>query len=159
MPPKRNKIPNPHLPEIIETLQAEYPDAHCELNHRSAFQRRPHDPFHVIVPGGLEQEQLGQTVGSVIGVEKHRPHRFGKRRSTGLAGDHHIVAAIGEPQRQPLDLRALAGSLPTFERDEPASLHSRSIPLRPAAEGRGPMRRNQGEVYDATSLRRASSAR
>ena len=38
MPPKRKKIPNPHLPEIIETLQAEYPDAHCELNYRSAFQ-------------------------------------------------------------------------------------------------------------------------
>jgi len=36
MPSK--KIPNPRLPEIIETLQAEYPDAHCELNYRSAFQ-------------------------------------------------------------------------------------------------------------------------
>lgn len=34
----RKKIPNPRLPEIIETLQAEYPDAHCELNYRSAFQ-------------------------------------------------------------------------------------------------------------------------
>lgn len=34
----RKKIPNPRLPEIIETLQAEYPDAHCELDYRSAFQ-------------------------------------------------------------------------------------------------------------------------
>ena len=34
----RKKIPNPHLPEIIDTLAKEYPDAHCELNYRSAFQ-------------------------------------------------------------------------------------------------------------------------
>ena len=32
------EIPNPRLPEIIETLKAEYPDAHCELSYRNAFQ-------------------------------------------------------------------------------------------------------------------------
>ena len=32
------EIPNPQLPEIIETLKAEYPDAHCELSYRNAFQ-------------------------------------------------------------------------------------------------------------------------
>jgi endonuclease-3 len=34
----KQEIPNPRLPEIIETLQTEYPDAHCELNYRNAFQ-------------------------------------------------------------------------------------------------------------------------
>jgi endonuclease-3 len=34
----QQEIPNPRLPEIIEALQAEYPDAHCELSYRNAFQ-------------------------------------------------------------------------------------------------------------------------
>ena len=34
----QQEIPNPRLPQIIETLKAEYPDAHCELSYRTAFQ-------------------------------------------------------------------------------------------------------------------------
>ena len=34
----RRRVPNPALPEILEALQREYPDAHCELNHRNAFE-------------------------------------------------------------------------------------------------------------------------
>ena len=31
-------IPNPALPEILAALERAYPDAHCELNHRNAFE-------------------------------------------------------------------------------------------------------------------------
>lgn len=34
----RRKVPNPHLPEILEALSRTYPDAHCELNHQTPFQ-------------------------------------------------------------------------------------------------------------------------
>jgi endonuclease-3 len=34
----RRSVPNDALPEIIEALQDEYPNAHCELNHEDAFQ-------------------------------------------------------------------------------------------------------------------------
>ena len=34
----RRRVPNPALSEILEALQREYPDAHCELNHRNAFE-------------------------------------------------------------------------------------------------------------------------
>jgi endonuclease-3 len=34
----RRKVPNPYLPEILDTLAKTYPDAHCELNHQTPFQ-------------------------------------------------------------------------------------------------------------------------
>ena len=34
----RRRVPNDALPEILEALAKEYPDAHCELNHRNAFE-------------------------------------------------------------------------------------------------------------------------
>lgn len=34
----RRRVPNPELDTILAKLQAEYPDAYCELNHENAFQ-------------------------------------------------------------------------------------------------------------------------
>jgi endonuclease-3 len=34
----RRKVPNVALPELLEILAAEYPDAECELNHSNAFE-------------------------------------------------------------------------------------------------------------------------
>jgi endonuclease-3 len=34
----RRKVPNPALPEILEVLRRDYADAHCELDHRDAFE-------------------------------------------------------------------------------------------------------------------------
>lgn len=34
----RPVVPNPALPQILEALREAYPHAHCELNHRNAFE-------------------------------------------------------------------------------------------------------------------------
>ncbi len=34
----RRRVPNPALPQILDVLRRDYAEAHCELNHRNAFE-------------------------------------------------------------------------------------------------------------------------
>jgi hypothetical protein len=74
--------------------------------------------FHVIAPGSLEQEELGQTVRFEGRIEEDGANGLGHRCSAGLPGHHHCPADGPQPISQQSDLGALAGALAALERDE-----------------------------------------
>jgi hypothetical protein len=74
----------------------------------------------VLCPRGSEQRGL-RPRRKLIAVEHELPDRLADRRAAGLAGREHLAALRAQPGRQELRLRALAGAVEAFERDEHAN--------------------------------------
>ena len=75
----------------------------------------------VVAPRRKDQQGLGEWIHRFM--QNQLAHGFSQRRAARLARDHHGMAALAQPDRQALDVGALARAVDALQGDEAAGFH------------------------------------
>ena len=126
-------------PEIIDrqataiTLVRERRIGEAVADHPHApVERRPDQLFDMIAAGGIEQQNLGNSIPAFRGAfEQQLADRFRPGRAARLARALNRDAGPFQRRREKPGLRRFAGALAAFDRNEPAAFQPR---IRSAAQ-------------------------
>ena len=91
-------------------------------NYFSPTQSGKNDFLDVLLTRGEHQRQLSHWIERRCSrVEQQLANFISRRGATGFARDRHFETLLPQLAREPLQLRAFAASIETFEGDKPAT--------------------------------------